>query len=78
MAAEGLTQFTFEPDEDAEELIQITERWLRDVKIRAMCEAMAMLGVDYKDRVEILTDRFNISDRSVQRIVRINRGRDSE
>ena len=73
MSDSGHTKFDMVDDSDASDLIEVTSRWLRDVRIRAMNEAMIMVDVKYKQRIELLGDRFPLGDRALGKIISIKR-----
>lgn len=60
-------------DQDAIDLIGVTERWLRDVKIKAMWQALTMVGVKYAKKVEMLGDLYYLSESALVKIVRVRR-----
>ncbi len=57
-------------DHDMLDLVDITERWLRDVRIKAMWEAFSLVGIKYKRKVELLCDRYYLSESALNQIVR--------
>ena len=64
-------------DYDALDLLDVTARWLRDVRIKAMWEAFGLIGIKYKRKVELLCDRFYLSESALVKIVRIRQPVDS-
>ena len=60
-------------DYDAQDLVSVTERWLRDVRIKAMWEAFGLVGIKYKRKVELLCDRYYLSESALVKIVRIRK-----
>ena len=60
-------------DEDAVDLVDVTERWLRDVKIKAMWNALTMVGIKYPKKIELLGDLFYLSESALNKIVRVRR-----
>ena len=60
-------------DQDAIDLIDVTERWLRDVKIKAMWQALTMVRVKYAKKVELLGDLYYLSESALVKIVRVRR-----
>ena len=60
-------------DHDQQDLLDVTERWLRDVKIKAMWQALTMVGVKYAKKVEMLGDLYYLSESALVKIVRVRR-----
>ena len=62
-------------DQDALDLVAVTERWLRDVRIRAMWQALEMVGVKYPRKIELLGDLYYLSESALNKIVRVSRSK---